>query len=254
MIRQSTDIRVSFCITCKGRLHHLRQTLPINIESNKDFAGAEFVLLNYSSPDDLDDWVKSEMIQEIASGKLVYFKASGYEYYLSSHAKNVAHRLARGSVVCNLDADNFLGAGFAKYLDDLFSNNENIFVRPKGKTGIGIYGRIAIRKTHFESLGGYDEGMQSGWGHDDTDLAWRAKAFGLRQIAIPSDSPYTKVLLHDDQERMRFAKTDSKESSWLEHKSLSLKNIESGKLIANSNIRWGVAKVQRNFSEELELC
>lgn len=244
-------IRISFCITCKGRLYQLRETLPANIAANEGFPGTEFVLLNYSSPDALDEWVKAEMGLELESGRLVYFKASGYKKFFPSHAKNVAHRLARGEILCNLDADSFCGAGFARYLDEVFKTSEGVFVRAKGIKG--LLGRIALRKSDFEKLGGYDERMRFGWGYDDTDLALRAQAMGLRQVEIPCDSGFVGQLFHSDAERMQFMGSKNILRSQKKHRDLSRQCLARGWLTANVNQRWGSAKLEKNFFVTLEI-
>ena len=95
-----------------GRLNHLQETLPKNLYGNQGFEGLEFVLLDYSSRDGLAGWIKARFMPEIKSGLLVYYRAEGYQRFFMAHAKNVAHRLARGEIVCNVDADNLTGWGF----------------------------------------------------------------------------------------------------------------------------------------------
>jgi hypothetical protein len=248
----SNEIIVSFCITCKGRLNHLMQTLPENIRQNNNFSGVEFVLLNYSSPDNLDTWVKSNMSFAIHSGILMYYKTMGYDYYMPSHAKNVAHRLARGKIACNLDADNFTGPDFSEFLANLFSNNTNVFFQPT--TGEeGTAGRIAMLKKDFERLGGYDERMQLGWGQDDRDLAKRATAVGLRPIDLPTGSAYAHTLYHDDVERTRFTRVFSKKHSQEVHTQLSRDSIAKQEFVANRGKKWGAAKVEMNFNACFEI-
>jgi hypothetical protein len=247
------EIKISFCITCKGRLHHLRETLPLNIQTNREFEGVEFVLLNYSSPDPLDEWVKQELVPEINSGTVIYFKATGYEFYFPAHAKNVAHRLARGEIVCNLDADNFTGENFAGYLYRLFQENNDIFVRPLGSHGAGASGRIAIRKKHFEILGGYDERFQMGWGFEDKDFILRAQAMGLKWEIIPGDSPYARVITHDDLERTQYMRRQGLQTGRQEHKRLSKKSRSNGELVANQNCKWGSARLEKNFDSIVEI-
>jgi hypothetical protein len=51
-------MRMSFCMTCMGRLHHLRETVLENLAVIEKSPGAECVLLNYNSPDELELWIK----------------------------------------------------------------------------------------------------------------------------------------------------------------------------------------------------
>jgi hypothetical protein len=246
-MKRTTDIVVSFCITCKGRLHHLRRTLPANLRDNEMFPGVEFVLLNYSSPDGLDRWVATRMARHLKSGRLVYYKLSGRRYFHATHAKNVAHRLARGRIVCNLDADNFTGADFARFLARTFARRKNIFVRPVHTWGAS--GRVALLKKHFAALGGYNERIRRGWGFDDDDLALRAQAAGLRHVKIPPGSPFVRLIKHTDAERQRYMGTPvHAKVSRLKNLQLSCRRIEKARLVVHPDGQWGRARVKRMFA------
>ena len=60
--------RISFIIACMGRLHHLAQTLPKNINWNVDYPNLEFILLDYNSSDGLAEWINKYMIKLLKSG------------------------------------------------------------------------------------------------------------------------------------------------------------------------------------------
>ncbi len=243
-------IRLSFCITCKGRLHHLRQTLPRNLEWTAHLEGIEFVLLNYTSPDGLDDWVRSEMAEPIGAGRLNYYCAHGFTHFQRAHAKNVAHRAAGGAIVCNLDADNFLGAGFAEFLLTEFGQRERSFIRaPAGRS---TFGKIAFTKSDFIALGGYDERMAYGWGWEDEDILSRAVASGLREVIIPRDRNWLCALPHSHTARTQFSERKNRLDSNNEHKRLSLEAIESGSWIANAGRNWGAARLTHNFAREVD--
>lgn len=51
-------MKLSFCTTCKGRTFHLKQTLPQNLKVVRQFSEVELIVLNYNSPDDLDEWIR----------------------------------------------------------------------------------------------------------------------------------------------------------------------------------------------------
>src|SRR5258706_4595904 len=175
-----SNIRLSFCTTCMGRIKHLKDALPANLIQNQLHAAIEFVVLDYSSPDGLRDWTKETLQEHLCTGRVVYYSVTGFQYFHHAHAKNIAHRLARGEIVCNLDADNFTGFGFAQYLIDAFSSDKPVLLRsPRGIKG--TFGRIALRKIDFEAIGGYDERMDCGWGFEDTDLVKRAVMAGIAE-------------------------------------------------------------------------
>src|SRR5581483_1771791 len=110
------ETKLSYCTTCKGRLHHLQETLLLNLEFSKHLTGIEFVLLDYSSGDGLGAWVEERFQAQMDSGALVYYRLDHQASFFMAHAKNVAHRLARGEIVCNLDADNYTAIGFSEFL------------------------------------------------------------------------------------------------------------------------------------------
>ena len=240
--------KVSFCITCKGRLHHLRQTLRDNIIANADFDSVEFVLLNYSSPDDMSCWVLENLTDEIRSGRVAYYQLDGVSHYIPTHAKNVAHRLAASPIVCNLDADNFTGSGFAAYLYEEFLKDKRIFVRTSGMRGAS--GRLAFLKEDFCSLGGYDEDLNLGWGFDDTDLRNRAVAFGLRPVVLYHDSPFLGVIQHDDSERTKYTPESAKLVSRNAHAKMSKEQLSP---VRNIGHNWGAARLVKNFEEIVEI-
>ena len=87
---------VSFCITCKNRLHQIRQTLRKNLSDNimhQDFI--EFILVDFSSTDGLFDWIISNFQSEMTSGYLKYYYTEALPYWHASiandHAFHVRH-------------------------------------------------------------------------------------------------------------------------------------------------------------------
>ena len=47
---------IALITTCKGRLHHLRETLPLMASQGAD----EIVVVDYGCPDGAGDWVERE--------------------------------------------------------------------------------------------------------------------------------------------------------------------------------------------------
>lgn len=203
-------MKISFCTTCMGRTSYLKQTLLQNLLDNKGTGpDVEFVVLDYNSKDGLKDWLLNDpgLAPHLADGTLKYARHPDATHFRHSHAKNMAHRLATGDVVCNLDADNFTGPGFARHLASVFSDNMNSLVLPsmpllRAMPGDlkGFCGRIAMSRQNFDRLGGYDEKFRQ-WGGEDTDLTIRALARGL--TAAPFDNKdFTRIIPHGDAERI----------------------------------------------------
>ncbi len=203
-------MKISFCTTCMNRGQHLQQTLPKNLAGNPDIDGlqVEFVVLNYGDKQGMHEWMMNDpQIQgEIARGRLKYAQTD-QEVFRMSHAKNMAHRLASGDVVCNLDADNFTGEGFAEALKVVFEENENVILNPSVELSKqfsseerGFYGRIALSRLNFYILGGYSE-EYSGWGGEDVDLTRRARLLGLSYKRF-DELKYAQVIAHTNEDRV----------------------------------------------------
>lgn len=210
-------MKISFCTTCMGRLEHLKQTLPQNIigNPNKGDLEVEFVVLNYGDKAGMHEWMLRDPLveEEIKAGRLVYAKTD-QSVFRMTHAKNMAHRLATGDVVCNVDADNFVGEGFAQGLARVFAQDPNVITNPsysityesEKQGGGGLFGRMALTRENFERLGGYDESYK-GWGAEDTNLSRRARLLGVRYVRFEDDD-FLKVIPHGDDERVENMFTD----------------------------------------------
>jgi len=196
------ELKISFCTTCMNRLHHLRHTLIRNISDNQDYQNIEFVLLDYNSNDGLSEFISKNFSKDIATGKLKYYRTEEPDGYNMSHSRNMAFKLASGEVVCNIDADNFTGRGFASYVNRCFINNRLVFLTTHNIPGVknDVLGRICVKKEDFQAVNGYDERMLH-YGFDDIDFANRLEAKGLRKIQIES-SDFLRAIEHTNHERM----------------------------------------------------
>jgi glycosyltransferase involved in cell wall biosynthesis len=169
--------KISFCTTCKGRLWQLQQTLPQNIRKlDKD---SEIVILDYQSPDGLKDWLFGTFPAEIEAGKLKYFRLEDNYNYSSSYAKNVAHKLATGEILFNLDADNYIYTGLLAELRNL--RDDMLFLPRLFGNDEGSYGRLGYTKATFERVGGYDETIV-GMKGDDGDFRTRCFPLKIRPV------------------------------------------------------------------------
>jgi len=195
--------RISFCTTCMGRLHHLRRTLPTSIEQTRGHS-RQFAVLNYGSRDGLGDWVRDNLREHLRTGLVKYKRLDWPRYFQMSHAKNVAHRMGDGEILCNLDADTYAVEGYCGRVEKEFADNPHKVVR------CTQYGKVAIRAVDFHRLRGYDESF-TGWGNEDGDLARRARMMGLTQVDV--GKAYFARLRHGDEERMRNYGPDSRTKS-----------------------------------------
>jgi len=256
---------IAFCTTCGNRLQHLRKTLPSNLRENEDYAALRFVLLDYGSRDGMAEFVKTNHQADIDSGRVSYWRMEA-PFFRMSHAKNVAHRLgllAGADILVNIDADNFTGPGFAKYVAEKFAkaseSEDAIFLRPRQnhvgpgrrvneRQPVGSAGRIAISRAAFYQAGGYDE-VFDGWNPDDLDLAARLERLGYARHGIPRF--YLRPIQHDD--KVRFANyPPGGPTNMVEAAQAFELDGRDDLTIANwGNV--GVAEVWKNGTERLEL-
>lgn len=195
---------VSLCTVCRNRAPHYKQTILKNIMDNEGNGNVEFLLLDYNSDDDLEEWVKINLHDHIQSGLVSYYKTFEPQYFHRSHSRNMAFRLAKGDLVCNVDADNFTGQGFAAYLMNEFSTDNNIFLCAGGENdGIpypDMGGRICISMDDFKAIGGYDEDMCN-YGFEDFDLISRLEMNQLKKKLI-GDECYLTAIKHEIKSRI----------------------------------------------------
>lgn len=240
-----------------NRLHHLSNTLGVNIQEAAKI-GAELIVLNYGSTDGLDEWIKSNwdsLIPFVKSGNFKYFFTKEPEYFFAAHAKNVAHKLATGDVLCNLDADNYLISGFPEFLYQSFLNSKEIIVvssdpTPEGHTG--SCGKIAVAKEFFYSVNGYDESQNEGWGWDDTNFQFRAKTFNNLKI-VECPSHFNRVIPHSNEERA----ANYKNKDLYATQNMSVQNLhklwEEKRFIVNTDHPWGQATVVDAFGRTISI-
>ena len=171
--------KLAFCITCMNRLSHIRATLVKNMEDNFLPDKVEFILLDYHSTDGLEEWVKT-LQNYIEIGILHYYRTDIPAHYHRSHSRNMAFRLSNAKIVCNLDADNYLGKGFAKYVLKKFESAKGHILITSALNNRDIYGRFCALKSDFMDIRGYNEHL-SEYGNEDSDLFHRLIGHGLQQ-------------------------------------------------------------------------
>jgi glycosyltransferase involved in cell wall biosynthesis len=181
-----------------NRLHHLKQTLPKNLKDNEKYPEVEFVILDYNSQDGLEDWAKKNFSKW--QGKVNYYKTDSPEFYDFSHSRNLAMRMAKGDIICNLDADNYTGPNFCDYINKMFQMNENIFLSSRKSGFSDLKGRICFHRNDFHSLNGYDEKID-GYGYEDIDFLNRLKLLGRREVQI-KDPTFLHAIQHDNHQRV----------------------------------------------------
>ena len=190
---------------CMNRLSFLRETLPANIEQNIDNPDLEFVVLDYNSPDGMEEWAKREMQPYTQSGILKYYKTHQPVNFHLSHSKNMALRLASGEIVCLVDADNFAGKGYGRWIQSVFTaEGQNTIVTNIRKDNIPFRdqgGKISFHHDLLHAVRGFDESLV-GYGVDDVDLVNRLEKVGGKRYFL-TDPGFMKFIGHSTLERVK---------------------------------------------------
>jgi hypothetical protein len=153
-------------------------------------------------------------------------------------AKNIAHRLASGAVLMNLDADQWVldAADMIRWHLDHGVELLHLWNRVDGE---GTYGKIAITHKLFYRLGGYDESFYP-MACQDEDLLRRGEAAGATSAREPCARHW--AIRNTKVESIEHCRVGS--LTWQDLDRLnwerSRANIAEGSLTANRNARWGV--------------
>lgn len=240
--------RISFCVTCKGRLWQLRQTLPGNLDIAQADGHIEIVLVNYNSEDGLDEWVR-QFRDQLDSGVLRYVHERTEPFFHCSKAKNLAHFAATGDLLVNLDGDNFID-DIPRVWRQVWAEHFDTVIHGLDVDGSdGTYGRIGLPRKHFLAIGGYDEQLLPA-GVQDRDLIERAKASGLAHRRIRPTG--LAAIRNTIAEKMRFLDTEMSYEDMRQANNRTMReNLERGILRANPDRK--PVRVLLNFTDEIEL-
>src|SRR6185503_4508183 len=214
------EYKISLCTICMNRLYHLRETLLRNIEANLSYPNLEHIVLDYNSKDGMEEWVREHLAVYIESGRLKYFRAPDPEKFNMTHSKNMVSRLASGEIICLVDADNYTGKDYAKYVNHCFNRQPDIFLTTIAARNVknkpDVLGRVCFWKSDFLTIAGFDEFM-SNYGFDDHDFANRLTLSGRRRVVITNEK-YLQAITHTIHERLENQKVSTDfESLFIRH-------------------------------------
>jgi hypothetical protein len=197
------ELRISFCTVSMNRLFTLKQSLPANLEAMQDQLNVEFLLLDYNSTDGLEDWIRNTCSKHISRGLLSYYKIVDPKpvFFSHSHSRNIAFRLAAGDILCNVNADYYVGHGLPEYVRSRIVGGKKVaLISNIDKVDKDNLGRICMRKTDYLAVGGFDEQF-NGYGYEDIDLSMRLKMAGVNLKYLP-ESFYKEFVIHEDIRRV----------------------------------------------------
>ena len=180
--------QLSIITTCKGRLAHLRETLPTFIAQ----ADTEVIVVDYHCPESCGNWVSHHH----PTAKVV--RVSDDNGFCAARARNRGAQIATGQHLAFVDADIRLSTSFAQQISELQAPNRYLISEP---SVIDVYGTVALPRERFFALGCYDEVFRA-WGGEDEELYLRLNSSGMQRMHFPAT--LLAPIPHDDTLRMQF--------------------------------------------------
>jgi glycosyltransferase involved in cell wall biosynthesis len=187
----SDEARLTFVVTCKGRLHHLRRSLP-RLAGQR---GCRVIVVDSSCPDGAGHWVSSSYPQ----AQVVFLQDDGT--FNPSRSRNAGLKMCQTEWICFVDADVIIASDFYATVCNIIE--DRCFYTFKIKPGMrGSGGTCIVKRSDAVSVGGYDE-LIDAWSGKDWDFYYRLGLAGSRRIKLTLDL-IDDVIQHSDDSRTRF--------------------------------------------------
>jgi glycosyltransferase involved in cell wall biosynthesis len=192
----------SIITTSKGRLEHLKQSLPTMLAQG----ALETIAVDYSCPEGSGDYVAAHF----PSVRVV--RVPGQQTFSNWRARNAGAAGAQGQVLVFCDADTLLAPDALLRLDAalplrsfgfLTRKHTEQFNKADRRLGANqLRGFHVVPNAAFRRLGGYDEVLEGYAAGGDTDLEERLVMLGLKNFPLEPDI-VGEVIQHDDHARTR---------------------------------------------------
>jgi glycosyltransferase involved in cell wall biosynthesis len=181
---------VSFVTVCKGRLHHLQQTLPLWIEQQP----AEIVVVDYACPQGTADWVAAH------HPTVRVVRVEDDPGFSLARARNIGARAATHEWLAMIDADILTRPGWTSWMRDAL--RPGYFYTCEAREGPDAwqaFGTVLCSRKAFDRVGGFDEAFRT-WGGEDSDIYDRFVLAGELQDRYPQK--FVQPIHHGDDERV----------------------------------------------------
>lgn len=230
---------VSFVTTCKGRLHHLQQTLP----HLAALENVEVIVVDYGCPQGTADWV-SKHYSNVRVGRV-----DDDPGFSLARARNIGAYAATSPWLFFVDADIVVDKALVDWARDHLDANAFYSAQPRMPNALGSC--FCLRDA-FLTVGGYDEAIR-GWGAEDLDFYQRLTLAGYREEGYPA--AMISALRHGDEERTLFYEIKDKTRSqqiieWYLLVKFDLMAIRGGPLPLEERV--GLMRMAREAIERAE--
>jgi len=192
-----TDVPLRVITTCKGRLEHLKQTLPRWLAEPNVFV----TVVDYDCPDGTAAWVRDNFpeVEVVHVKNRPKFNLSG--------ARNIGAQYASGGWWCFWDADLLAAPGWSDKIRQSLKHKHYLLADP---IQWNQFGSVVVHSWDFKAAGGYDNFI-TGWGAEDGDFYSRLRQIGTRPGSFPGD--FTASIPHSDDERTAHYEEPNKQKS-----------------------------------------
>lgn len=215
---------VTLVVPCKGRLHHLKRTLP-SLLGQQGVAIHQVLVVDYGCPDRTSKYCLDRLALE---QRLNCIETSDGHGFNLNRARNIGARTSSADLVAFLDADiipsvDFLHDGVTAFMESRKLEMVSYCVALNTATGNGDFflhkpwdgsanpvcvARMMTRELWLQ-MEGFDEGFQD-WGYDDCDFRYRALREGVRERIVPARFCF---LNHAEDESVKFYDEKDKQVS-----------------------------------------
>lgn len=182
--------QITYITTCKGRLHHLKQSLPSVVAQ----PNIKVIVVDYDCPDGTGEWVRANF----PSVQVV--KVSNAPFFQLSHARNVGARVATARWLAFFDADVILPNGFFARMSRMLTPGAFFLAKTEAAN---LWGSVIVEREAFVKAGEYDEAITH-WGGEDIALYNDLRFLGYAMQTY--DAPDMKAIEHGDDERVKFGR------------------------------------------------
>ena len=250
---------ISFCIRVLDRIDDLQKTLSVNMGANLD---AEFVVLDYGSTDDVLRWIGHELHRLPPVRRFAVHRLKKPRAFNHAHSKNLAHRLATGEVLVNLDADNFTGEGYSEEILQLLDRNglyattldvnppvtsmPPFAIMPLGRLKVaeefgGAGGRIVVSRSAFHLVRGYDETF-NGFGFEDTEFLARLRNAGVQMVEMYKPEALHNITTSTENKNAPFSGDMYKQFN--SNRDKYLRVVVNNTAVANRGVDYGAGETE----------
>lgn len=179
---------ITYITTCKGRLEHLRQSLP-RVASQPQ---VQAIVVDYDCPEGAGEWVERNFPQ------VRVVRVINEPGFSLTRARNAGAEAADTPWLAFFDADILISDDFFRGLGECLAEGHHYRADPPS---LQTWGSVVCERETFLKVGGYDT-VYRGWGGEDDDFYSMLEFAGSKGAHM--DGRGLSEIDHDDEARTRF--------------------------------------------------